>query len=138
MYRLITFLIHALRSTIPSMLYFVYAFVVQFLLSGWQLNQRKWCSLSAFVLHLWEYVQRVYFGYHKCLYRVLLIFSYKWSAYRTFYVKLNKLVFAIFKKLISNSWEKHKGNQYHDSDFIPDKTLWMQINIGFYIQLSSK
>ena len=25
------------------------------------------------------------------------------------------------QKLISNSWGKHKANQYHDGDFIPDK-----------------
>ena len=29
-----------------------------------------------------------------------------------------------FKKIISSSWGKHKGNQYHDGDFIPDKTYW--------------
>ena len=35
----------------------------------------------------------------------------------------------ILQKLISNSWEKHKANhwnQYHDGDFIPDKTYWHQ------------
>ena len=30
------------------------------------------------------------------------------------------------QKLISNSWGKHKANQYHDGDFIPDKTFWRQ------------
>ena len=41
------------------------------------------------------------------------------------------------QKLISNSWGKHKANQYHDSDVIPDKTYWILMNIGFYIKLSS-
>ena len=40
-------------------------------------NQRKGCSLLAFVLHLWGYVQEVYFGYHKRLVRMLLSFSNK-------------------------------------------------------------
>ena len=30
------------------------------------------------------------------------------------------------QKYISNSWGKHKANQYHDGDFIPDKTYWRQ------------
>ena len=45
---------------------------------------------------------------------------------------------SILQKLISNSWGKHKGNHYHDGDFIPsDKTYWIPMNIGFYIKLSS-
>ena len=26
----------------------------------------------------------------------------------------------------SNSWGKHKANRYHDGEFIPDKTYWLQ------------
>ena len=38
--------------------------------------------------------------------------------------KLDKTVrvLNIIQKLISNSRGKHKANQYHDGDFIPDKT----------------
>ena len=32
----------------------------------------------------------------------------------------------VLQNLISNSWGKHKANQYHDGDFIPDKTYWRQ------------
>ena len=38
----------------------------------------------------------------------------------------------IIQKLISNSWGKHKANQYHDGDFIPDKTYWRQKEIKEY------
>ena len=38
--------------------------------------------------------------------------------------KVLRLVFELLlQKLISNSWAKHKENQYHDGDFIPDK-VW--------------
>ena len=30
------------------------------------------------------------------------------------------------QKLISNSWGKHKANQYNDGEFIPDKPFWRQ------------
>ena len=30
------------------------------------------------------------------------------------------------EELVSNSWGKHKANQWHDGDFIPDKTYWRQ------------
>ena len=32
----------------------------------------------------------------------------------------------VLSNIISNSWGKHKANQYHDGDFIPDKTYWRQ------------
>ena len=57
-------------------------------------NQRKGYSLSSFVLHLWGYVQRVYFGYHKRLFCVLLRFSNNWSAYRTFNTQLSQYLIS--------------------------------------------
>ena len=36
-----------------------------------------------------------------------------------------KILFLSWK-IIRNSWGKHKANQYHDGDFIPDKTYWRQ------------
>ena len=38
----------------------------------------------------------------------------------------NLEILKILQKLISNSRGKHKANQYHDGDFIPDKTYWRQ------------
>ena len=35
-------------------------------------------------------------------------------------------VITELQKYISNSWGKHKANQYHDGDFIPDETYWRQ------------
>ena len=35
-------------------------------------------------------------------------------------------LFKKLQELISNSWGKHKANQNHDGDFIPDKTYWRQ------------
>ena len=34
--------------------------------------------------------------------------------------------FYLIQKFISNSRGKHKAKQYHDGDFIPDKTYWRQ------------
>ena len=47
------------------------------------------------------------------------------------------ILVSTLQKLISNSWGKHKANQYHDGDFITDKTYSRQEHIGFYIKLSS-
>ena len=37
---------------------------------------------------------------------------------------------SVIQKIISNSWRKGKANQYHDGDFIPDKTYWRQKEHG--------
>ena len=55
----------------------------------------------------------------------IILWSYDGNIIIALQTKKNNIINKI-QKLISNSWGKHKANQYHDGELIPDKTYWRQ------------
>ena len=90
-------------------------------------------------------ISEIHLNYLKFIWLFLKFIWTIWNSFRIFWIRPElsldisefDLKKGVVQKLICNSWGKHKGNQYHDGDFIPDKTYWILMNIGFYIKLSS-
>ena len=54
------------------------------------------------------------------------ILAWEYAHYKHIFTQIYHNNLYLMQKLISNLWGKHKGNQYHGDNFIPDKTYWRQ------------